>query len=148
MVFVSHRRLFHSIAVSSLSLLLAEQLFAARKPVAAPPDPNYVEALGAANHFLQAWERGDHEAGLVLMTDEAKRHTSEGRLQNFFSQQLGHVLAFEIGRGAKLRAGRYSFPVVLFVSGGLPDRKSERPRYSTVVVVRSGKDDWAIDKLP
>jgi len=36
----------------------------------------------------------------------------------------------------------------LFVSGGLPDRKPERPRYSTVVVVRSGKDDWAIDKLP
>ena len=148
MVLVSRARLFHQIVLILLCLLPAAQALAAKKPAAAPSDPDYVEALAAANHFLQAWERGDHEAGLVLMTDEARRHTSESRLQDFFSRSLGHTLGFEIGRGRKLRAGRYGFPVVLFESGGLADRKPERPRHSTVVVVRSGKDDWAIDKLP
>ena len=44
----------------------------------------YVEALAAANRFLHAWQSQDHEGGLLMLTDEAKRRASEDRLQKFF----------------------------------------------------------------
>ena len=33
-------------------------------------DRDYVSALSAANRFLQAWQTQDHEAGLLLLTDD------------------------------------------------------------------------------
>ena len=110
-------------------------------------DPNYVFALAAANRFLRAWQTQDHETGLVMLTDAAKHHTSEDRLQTFFSSESTAQPAFEINRGKKLKAGRYSFPVVLFDVAST-SRKSQYPRHSQIVVVKTGKDDWAIDKLP
>ncbi len=110
-------------------------------------DPNYVFALAAANRFLRAWQTQDHETGLVMLTDAAKHHTSEDRLQTFFSSESAAQPAFEINRGKKLKAGRYSFPVVLFDVASA-SRKSHYPRHSQIVVVKTGKDDWAIDKLP
>jgi hypothetical protein len=110
-------------------------------------DPNYVFALAAANRFLRAWQTQDHETGLVMLTDAAKHHTSEDRLQTFFSSESAAQPAFEINRGKKLKAGRYSFPVVLFDVASAP-RKLQYPRHSHIVVVKTGKDDWAIDKLP
>ena len=82
-----------------------------------------------------------------MLTDTAKQQTSEDRLRAFFSPGPAVQQAFEVNRGKRLKDGRYSFPVVLFeVKPGT--RKSQYPRYSQIVVVRTGADDWAIDKLP
>ncbi len=126
-------------------MLCAPQPFARTNSPSA--DPNYVFALAAANRFLRAWQTQDHETGLVMLTDAAKHHSSEDRLQTFFSSESAAQPAFEINRGKKLKAGRYSFPVVLFDVASAP-RKSRYPRHSQIVVVKTGKDDWAIDKLP
>ena len=107
-------------------------------------DSNYILALAAANRFLHAWQALDYETGLVMLTDNAKRDISEPRLQAFLSP--GPQAAFELARGKKLHSRRYAFPVVLF--GVRQDGKTIRPRLSELVVVRTGKDDWAIDKLP
>ena len=109
------------------------------------PDPGYASALAAANRFLQAWQNQDHETGLLMLTDIAKQNSSEDRLEIFFSS--GRDAAYEIARGKKLKAGRYAFPVALFVSV-TSTANAARPQKSEIVVVRAGKDEWAIDKLP
>lgn len=109
------------------------------------PDTGYTSALATANRFLQAWQNQDHETGLLMLTDTAKQNSSEDRLEVFFSS--GHDAAYEIARGKKLKAGCYAFPVALFtsVTGAA---NAARPQKSEIVVVRAGKDEWAIDKLP
>jgi hypothetical protein len=107
--------------------------------------PAYISALAAANHFLQAWQSQDHETGLLMLTDAAKHNSSEEYLQSFFSS--GSDAAYEIARGKKLKAGRYSFPITLFAFHS-DTLKSNRRQRSEIVVVRAGKDEWAIDKLP
>ncbi len=42
-------------------------------------DAGYVSALAAANRFLQAWQNQDHETGLIMLTDDAKEHSSADR---------------------------------------------------------------------
>jgi hypothetical protein len=127
-------------------LLLPLPLPAKAKTRKAPlPDGDYIAALAAANQFLHAWQAQDHEAGLVMLADEAKHATSEDRLQNFFSPVSGTRQAFEIGRGKKLKPGRYSFPVTLLQTS--PGHAPQR-RFSHIIVTRAGKDDWAVDKLP
>src|ERR1700687_490640 len=99
-------------ALSAVVLFASLPLQAKPKPSkAAAPDPNYVAALAAADHFLHAWQMQDHETGLFMLTDSAKRHTSEEHLQEFFSPGTAAEQAYEIGRGARLKPGRYSFPV-------------------------------------
>jgi len=80
-----------------------------------------------------------------MLTDVAKQGSSPDRMESFFSS--GNDAAYEIARGRKLKAGRYSFPVTLFVSGS-DQSKSGRPQRSEIVVVLAGKDEWAVDKLP
>jgi hypothetical protein len=109
-------------------------------------DREYVAALASANRFLTAWQTQDHEAGIILLTDAAKRQVSEDRLQAFFAPGAEIQQGYEINRGKKLGAGRYIFPIALFEVG--PDHKWVHPRFSQIVVVDTGKDDWAIDKLP
>ena len=75
-------------------------------------DRGYISALAAANRFLQAWQNQDHETGLLMLTDDAKQHSSEERMEAFFSS--GADAAYEIARGKKMKAGRYAFPVTLF----------------------------------
>ena len=117
------------------------------KLVRAATDPEYVSALATANRFLHAWQVQDHETGLLLLTDTAKQRTSEDRLESFFSPGDSTEESFEITRGKRLQAGRYLFPIVLWQS--IPGKKSKpRSRFSEIVVVRTGKNDWAIDKLP
>jgi hypothetical protein len=108
-------------------------------------DLGYVSALAAANRFLQAWQNQDHETGLLMLTDDAKQHSCEEHMEVFFSS--GADAAYEIARGRKMKAGRYSFPVTLFPfhSG---TTKSDRSQKSEIVVVRTGKEEWAIDRLP
>jgi hypothetical protein len=132
----------------TFATILSAFVAAKTKPVpsiSTHSDPGYISALAAANRFLQAWQNQDHETGLLMLTDAAKQHSSEHRLELFFSS--GSDTAYEIARGKKLKAGRYAFPVTLFAfhSG---TSKSSRPQKSEIVVVRAGKDEWAVDKLP
>jgi len=104
-------------------------------------DPAYGPALAAANRFLHAWQTQDHETGIMMLTDSAREHASREQLQDFFSS--GPEAAFEIQRGKRLNAAEYSFPVVLFNPSSSP-----RPHVCKIVVVKAGKDDWVVDKLP
>jgi len=134
--------------VISFAAILAAWATAKTRPspsISNRSDPGYISALAAANRFLQAWQNQDHETGLLMMTDAAKQHSSQERLELFFSS--GSDSAYEIARGRKLKAGCYAFPITLFAfhSG---TNESNRPQRSEIVVVRTGKDEWAIDKLP
>jgi hypothetical protein len=132
-----------------LSLALQASTVSIAKAKRTPPlpvsEPGYKSALAAANRFLQAWQNQDHETGLLMLTDVAKQGSSQDRMESFFSS--GSDAAYEIARGRKLKAGRYSFPVTLFVSR--PDQaRPGHPQRSEIVVVLAGKDEWAVDKLP
>ncbi len=105
---------------------------------------DYAFALAAANRFLQAWQGGDAENGIVLLTAHAKEKISPEDLEALFSSPP--PAAYEIVRGKLLRRGRYSFPVVLL--GPAPKRGQASRRFSNMLVVDAGNNDWAIDKLP
>jgi len=109
-------------------------------------DNDYVAALSAADRFLQAWQTQDHEAGLLLLTDSAKHVTSEDQLEKMLSPGTSTPRGYQIARGKKLSAGRYSFPVTLYEVTG--PHKPPHIHNSQIIVVHTGKDDWAIDKLP
>ena len=135
---------------AGLSLTASPLLARSKHSTAGVPDREYVAALASANQFLTAWQTQDHEAGIILLTDDAKRQTSEERLENFFAPGSAVRQGYEISRGKRLKPGRYSFPVTLFsVESG---HKWVHPRLSQIVVVNvvmnTSKDDWAIDKLP
>jgi hypothetical protein len=107
-----------------------------------PIDPLYGSALAAANRFLRAWQDQDQETGIMMLSDSARQNLSPENLQSFFSP--GPDAAYEITRGKRVNADAYEFPVVLFGASATPSR----PHVSTVVVTRSGKNEWAVDKLP
>lgn len=128
----------------SIALIFSSALsFAAKKAVPAA-DPDYLFALGAADHFLQAWETRDYEAGVVMLTDAAKQNISENQLDGFFAAEKQATRAFEVAHGKRLQAGKYEFPVALLEGRG----RNPAPRYSRIVVIREGKNDWVIDRLP
>jgi hypothetical protein len=77
----------------------------------------------------------------MMLTDSARQHASREQLQDFFSS--GSEAAFEIQRGKRLDTAEYVFPVVLFDPSSSP-----RPHVCKIVVVKAGKDDWVVDKLP
>jgi hypothetical protein len=131
----------HVIIIYCLCILLLSTSFArTAKTHPRALDPQYSSALAAANRFLQAWETQDHETAVMMLSDVARQHSSPELLQAFFSPQA--QAAYEIGRGRRTNSGEYVFPVVLF------GMTQAHPRYCTIVVTHSGKDDWAIDKLP
>ena len=68
-------------------MLLSILSFAAKKPIPAA-DPDYILALSAADHFLQAWQTGDYESGLVMLTDAAKQNLSETQMDEFFASEI------------------------------------------------------------
>jgi hypothetical protein len=112
-----------------------------RSAAAAPPGSQYVFALAAANKFLHAWQTDDLETGMVLLSDRIRHSQDPEKFEHFFSGSNDR--AFEIGRAQSTR-GRYRFTVVLMTIAG---EKSHR-RFSDMVVINSGKDDWVVDKLP
>jgi hypothetical protein len=105
-------------------------------------DPLYGSALAAANRFLRAWQDQDQETGIMMLSDSARQSLSPDKLQSFFSP--GPDAAYEIARGKRVSSAAYEFPVVLFGASGPPSR----PHVCRVVVTRSGKSDWSVDKLP
>jgi hypothetical protein len=62
-------------------------------------------------------------------------------LQSFFTP--GADAAYEIAHGQRMKTGEYVFPLVLFDAA-----VGARPRYCKLVVLRVGKDDWAVQRLP
>jgi len=114
----------------------------ARRSRPAVVDPNYTTALATANRFLHAWQMQDHETGIMMLSDSARQQISTERLEEFFSPSGS--TAFEIEHGKRLNAGKYAFPVVLFGFAGTHDHA----HVCRIVVIRAGKEDWAIEKLP
>ncbi len=104
-------------------------------------DPGYVLALGIANRFLLAWQMGDLETGMVLLSDQVRHSQNPEKLERFFTAGSGR--SYEIARGTGNRV-RYSFPVVLITAPGSQVRR----RPSEIIVINTGKNDWAVDKLP
>ncbi|MFY9949491.1 MAG: hypothetical protein WAK27_12410 [Candidatus Sulfotelmatobacter sp.] len=104
---------------------------------------DYASALAAADHFLQAWQSADPENGIALLTSRTKQAASTDAIEKFFSNSA--LSAFEIGRGKLLAHGRYEFPVVLLDTS---KTNHSRRRSSSIIVLHSGGNDWAIDKLP
>jgi hypothetical protein len=100
-----------------------------------------VFALAAANHFLHAWQTADLENGMVLLSDSIRHSQNADKLEQFFSN--GKDRAFEIARGHG-HPGRYSFPVVLVTLRGSHVTR----KFSEIVVLETGKNDWVVDKLP
>ncbi|MGA8213185.1 MAG: hypothetical protein WB799_06300 [Candidatus Sulfotelmatobacter sp.] len=142
-------RLCEALRPVASSLILCVSLLWLLSPLAAKTagqalDPGYVPALGVADRFLQAWQAGDVESGTVLRSSHAKEAATTDVVERFFSNPAPS--AYEIGRGRLLKRGRYEFPVVL-VSG---TSKNVRPRrrFSSIIVVNTGNNDWAVDKLP
>jgi hypothetical protein len=123
--------------------LLMPPMSAATQP--APVfDSGYASALATADHFLQAWQAGDAENGMVLLTSHAKEAANRNVLEKFFSNSESS--AYEIDRGRLLKRGRYEFPVVLVT---VPSKNIRaRRRFSAIVIVNTGNNDWAVDKLP
>ncbi len=78
----------------------------------------------------------------MMLSDSARQSVSAEKLQTFFSP--GPDAAYEIARGKQVNSAAYEFPVVLFGASGAPSR----PHVCTMIVTRSGKNGWAIDKLP
>jgi hypothetical protein len=107
----------------------------------ASEDPGYVFALAIANRFLHAWETGDLEAGTVLLSDHVRHSRNPDEIEQFFSG--GADRAFEIAHGKGNRR-RCRFPVVLLTGEG---RRVHR-KVSQIIVVNTGKNDWAVDTLP
>ena len=105
-------------------------------------DPSYGSALAAANRFLHAWQTEDHETGIMMLSDSARQKVSPDKLQSFFSP--GPDAAYEIARGKRVNSAAYEFPVVLFGGSGAPSH----PHVCSVIVTRSGKNEWTVDKLP
>jgi hypothetical protein len=133
-----------SVSIGLLALSAAP-LVARPKTLTAPVETDYAFALSAANHFLHAWQTNDQETGMLMLTDRLKQTTDEDAVSEFFSSSTKRPQSFEIGRGRKLAAGRYKFPVTLFQNSST---RKTRPQTSTLIVVYAGKDDWAIDRLP
>jgi hypothetical protein len=107
-----------------------------------PLDPGYVFALAAANHFLQAWQTGDLEKGTVMLSDSLRHSQDADKLEQFFSNATDR--AFEITRGHG-HQGRYIFPVVLVTPRG---SSHVTRKFSEIILVETGKNDWVVDKLP
>jgi hypothetical protein len=126
-----------------LCIVLASTSSSARpaRSRAPAPDSSYSSALAAANRFLHAWQTQDHETGILMLTDQARQQASSDKLQAFFSP--GDHAAYEIQRGRRLNGGEYSFPVVLFGTS-----ENSQPRASRLLMIHSGKDEWAVNRLP
>jgi hypothetical protein len=131
-----------------LSLILGVSLLqtplAAKTRPAPALDPGYIAALAAVDHLLQAWQSGDVENGMVLLTSSAKEKATTDVVESFLSYP--GPSAYEIGRGKLMKDGRYEFPVVLVTA--VSKTIHIRRRFSSVIVVNTGNNDWAVDKLP
>jgi hypothetical protein len=130
------------VIILGIALLISTASSAAKTRPATALDSGYVSALAAADHFLQAWQSGDVESGLGSLSNHAKDSGTTDVVERFFSNSSS--VAYEVDRGKRVKRGRYAFPVVLVTISS----KTVRRRFSSIVVVNTGNNDWAVDKLP
>lgn len=133
------------ILLLALSAFMPARVHISRPSHAAAGDADYISALATANRFLYAWQSHDHETGLLLLTSSAKKRSSEEQVDAFFSDTPQGT--YEISRGKRLTFGRYAFPVALYEKSD-SDPNHCHARHSLITVIKTGKDDWAIDTLP
>jgi hypothetical protein len=81
---------------------------------------------------------------MALLTSHSKENATTDVLENFFAGSTAS--AYEIGHGKPIKHGRYEFPIVLVSRD--EKRSRVRRRFSNIVVVDTGHNDWAVDKLP
>ncbi len=108
-----------------------------------PTDAGYVFALAAANHFLHAWQTGDLESGMVLLSDGLRHAQNADQMEDFFSDAKTKIRSFEITTGHG-HPGRYTFPIVLVT----PKGNHISRKFSEITMIEAGKNDWVVDKLP
>jgi len=77
----------------------------------------------------------------MMLTDAARQQVSSDKLQQFFSP--GDHAAYEIERGRRINGGEYVFPVVLFGAA-----QNSQPHACRLVIMQTGKDEWAVNRLP
>ena len=112
-------------------------------------DQDYVRALSAANQFLFAWETRNQYDGLALLSSKLKNKYPEEYLRSYISGvENPHHQAFEIGRGKRLAAGRFSFPVVLYEHYTGQKETVAHPQALTIVLTQAGSENWLVDELP
>jgi hypothetical protein len=139
------RSLLATSLISSFAILYPSSLLAAARTIpsrTSAAGADYIHALGAADRFLQAWQGQDVESGTVLLSSRAKDKIDRDALDRLFTSSAPG--AYEIERGKLLRRGCYEFPIVLLSTS---PKKMQR-RFASIVVLNSGHNDWAVDKLP
>ncbi|HEY6763357.1 MAG TPA: hypothetical protein VI386_01185 [Candidatus Sulfotelmatobacter sp.] len=111
-------------------------------PKSSKTGAEYTYALAAADRFLQAWQGGDIETGIVMLTSRAKSNIDHDRLDRLFSRSA--PAAYEIQHGKCATHGRCTFPVTLHNSS----LKRPQGRLASLVILNTGNNDWAVDNLP
>ena len=144
MLFALRRRVL-AVAIAVLIVQFVPRAMARTRPRLATFDRDYSSALATADRFLHAWQTQDAESGILLLSDRARQRTEEARVHDFFFAERSG--SFEVGRGKKVAVGRYEFPVALFAPDAARTRES-RPKMVSLIVVKVGHDDWAVDQLP
>jgi hypothetical protein len=130
------------VSLISVGLALSPLAAAAKARTNTAVDSAYVSALNTADRLLHAWDTGDMETGIALLTTHAKERATSDGIDKFFSPG---ARGYEITRGKLLTRGRYEFPVALMTVDS--DHHVAR-HFSTIVIVNTGNRDWAVDKLP
>jgi hypothetical protein len=138
------REIFRLVVGSLILCLAVLSPLAAKARSARGLDSGYVSALAAADHFLQAWQTGDLENGTALLSSHAKDAATTDVVEKFFANSVSS--AYEIGRGKLLKRGRFEFPVVMVTEPAKNTRA--RRHFSSIIVVNTGNNEWAVDKLP
>lgn len=120
-------------------------------PASAPAQGGVqVEALAAANRFLEAWAVGNIAAGLEMLTPRLLSGTSKERLVAAISPAAGiEHTSFEIpAPGRKLSDGRIEFPVRLqFTFRGRLDSRTETQTGRMILSI-SPRGRWLVDEFP
>jgi hypothetical protein len=126
-----------------LTIFLATPAWSRPHKPEAPADAGYVFALAAANHFLHAWQTGDLENGMVLLSDGLRHSQSADQMEDFFSNAKTQIRSYEITTGHG-NPGHYTFPIVLVTPRGSHLSR----KFSEITMIEAGKNDWVADKLP
>ena len=108
-----------------------------------PTDAGYVFALAAANHFLHAWQTGDLESGMVLLSDGLRHSQNADQMEDFFSNAGAKIRSYEITTGHG-HPGQFTFPIILVTPRGSHITR----KFSEITLIEAGKNDWVVDKLP
>jgi hypothetical protein len=126
-----------------LTILLVTPVWSRSHKPEIPTDAGYIFALAAANHFMHAWQTGDLENGMVLLSDGLRHSQSADQMEDFFSNAGVLVRSFEITTGHG-HPGHYTFPIVLVTPRGSHIAR----KFSEITLIEAGKNDWVVDKLP